>query len=93
MKLANAIGKMVPMYLLDTALPQIYICLKKKKNALSVEHNKIGVPVFLGVLRHKSIHIRTQVRNVSVRMCVCSHVSSCPETDPSVKTGTFVDFG
>ena len=92
MKLANAVGKMVPMYLLDTALPQMYICLKKK-NVLSVKHNKTGVPVFLGVLIHKSTHIRTQVRTVSVRMYGCSHVISFPETDPSVQTGTFLDFG
>ena len=50
------------------------------------------MPVFPGVLMCKLIHLRTQVRTVSVRICVYSYAISSSETDSCVQTGTSVDF-
>ena len=50
------------------------------------------MPVFPGVLMCKLIHLRTQVRTVSVRICVYSYATSSSETDSCVQTGTSVDF-
>ena len=49
------------------------------------------MPVFPGVLMGKLIHLRTQVRTVSVRICVYSYATSSSETDSCVQTGTSVD--
>ena len=49
------------------------------------------MPVFPGVLMCKLIHLRTQVRTVSVRICVYSYATSSSETDSCVQTGTSVD--
>ena len=50
------------------------------------------MPVFPGVLMCKLIHLRTQVRTVSVRICVFSYATSSTETDSCVQTGTSVDY-
>ena len=49
------------------------------------------MPVFPGVLMCKLIHLRTQVRTVSVRICAYSYATSSSETDSCVQTGTSVD--
>lgn len=64
----------------DTVCHKCTICLS---TALSVRHNNTGVPIFLGVLMHKSSHIRTQVRTVSVRIYV--YVIKTNETDTLCK--------
>ena len=52
---------------------------------------KPAMPVFPGVLMCKLIHLRTQVRTVSVRICAYSYATSSSETDSCVQTGTSVD--
>ena len=49
------------------------------------------MPIFPGVLMCKLIHLRTQVRTVSVRICVYSYATSSSETDSCVQTGTSLD--
>ena len=46
------------------------------------------MPVFLGVLIHKSTHIRTQVSTLSVRMYGYPHVINSTETESIFTNGS-----